>query len=126
LSSNHRDAGVRRRSSAGESTLLQVPLWPAVWSVEPGHRIVVKISTQPDADKCTDPLGVPVGCYPSNPMLDSLKGGRYGLHRGGKQGSLVSLPLVKRGAFSTATSAVSPTGPASGSSSNAQPLPIDW
>jgi uncharacterized protein len=104
----------------GEATWLEAPLWPTVWSIKPGHSIVVRISTQPNSDSCADPLGVPVGCYPSNPMTTSLRGGSYQLQRGGEQGSLISLPLVKHGAYPTATSAVSSTG------NTATPLPIDW
>jgi predicted acyl esterase len=109
-----------------EATTLEVPLWPTVWSVEPTHSIVVRISTQPSSTDCQDPLGVPVGCYPSNPMVESLTSGTYGLQRGGQLGSLISLPLVKRGAFATATSTVSPTAAVNASSPDAQPLPIDW
>jgi hypothetical protein len=62
----------------------------------------------------------------TNPMLDSLKGGTYGMYRGGMLGSLISLPMVKRAGFATATSAVSPTADAKASSPDARPLPIDW
>lgn len=112
--------------ASGEPTLLEVPLWPTVWSIEPKHSIVVRISTQPNSMDCQNPLGVPVGCYPSTPMLDSLKDGTYGLHRGGQLASLISLPLVKHGAFATAASAVSATADVSASSADARPLPIDW
>lgn len=100
----------------GEATWLEVPLWPTVWSIAPGHRIALRISTQPAADSCLDPLGVPVGCYPSTPMTTSLRGGSYEL----QHGSLLSLPLVEHGKFPSATSASSPTG------NTATPLPIDW
>jgi predicted acyl esterase len=110
-----------------EPTLLEVPLWPTVWSVEPKHSIVVRISTQPNSNDCLDPLGVPVGCYPSDPKVKDLTGGTYGVHRGGRLASLISLPLVKHGAFATATSAVSPTAAVTNASSaDARPLPIDW
>jgi uncharacterized protein len=102
--------------TAGESTVLDVPLWPSVWSVEPQHSLVVRITTQPNSNDCLEPLGVPVGCYPSNPTLESLRGGSYQL----QQGSLISLPLVEHGAFSTAASATSATG------NTATPLPTDW
>jgi predicted acyl esterase len=101
---------------AGELTAIEVPLWPTVWSIEPGHSIVVRVSTQPNSDSCADPLGIPVGCYPSTPMTESLTGGSYQL----QHGSLISLPLVKHGAYPSATSAVSATGDMS------TPLPIDW
>jgi hypothetical protein len=35
-------------SSCGQDRL-EVPLWPAVWAIEPGHSIVVRIATQPAA-----------------------------------------------------------------------------
>lgn len=113
--------------TSGEATSLQVPLWPTVWSVESQHKLVVRISTQPDPANCQNPLGVPVGCYPTTSMIDSLRGGSYMLHHGGQRGSFISLPLVKHGAYATATSAVSPTATvASASSPDARPLPIDW
>jgi len=106
--------------TADEPTQLDVPLWPSVWSIEPGHAIVVRISTQPVSDQCLNALGVPVGCYPSNPMLDSLEGGVYTVHHGGELRSLISLPMLEHGALPTAEAAASPTGSA------ASPLPIDW
>ncbi|HET8934942.1 MAG TPA: CocE/NonD family hydrolase [Polyangiales bacterium] len=105
-----------------EATLLEVPLWPTLWSIEPEHSIVLRITTQPNQDDCLDPLGVPVGCYPTNPMLESLRGGSYAL----QHNSLLSLPLVGHGAFASATSAVSPTAAVMASSPDARPLPIDW
>ncbi|HKP56347.1 MAG TPA: CocE/NonD family hydrolase [Polyangiales bacterium] len=110
----------------GQSTTLEVPLWPTVWSVEPNHSLVVRLSTQPNADDCGNPLGVPVGCFPTTQMTSSLSGGTYAVQRGGKLGSLISLPLVKHGAFASATSAVSATAAVKASSPDARPLPIDW
>jgi predicted acyl esterase len=112
--------------SPGEPTLLEVPLWPTVWSIEPNHSIVVRLVSQPNSSDCQDPLGVPVGCYPSDPMVSSLTGGTYEVHHGGTHGSLISLPLVKHGAFPSSASAVSPTADVSASSPDARPLPIDW
>jgi hypothetical protein len=59
-------------------------------------------------------------------MLADLTGGTYGLHRGGKLASLISLPLVKHGSFASSASAVSPTADVKASSPDALPLPIDW
>jgi predicted acyl esterase len=103
-----------------EPTQLDVPLWPSVWSIEPGHAIVVRLSTQPSSDQCVDPLGVPVGCYPTNPMLNGLQGGVYTVHHGGKLRSLISLPMLAHGSLPTTAAAASPTGSAD------TPLPIDW
>ena len=103
----------------GAPVLLDVPLWPTVWSIEPGHRIVVRIATQPRPEDCSALIGVPVGCNLTQPMLDTLPGGVYTLSRG--SASLVNLPLLGHGDLSTAESAVSPTAPP-----QAPTLPVDW
>jgi predicted acyl esterase len=104
----------------GEQTKLEVPLGPTVWSIEPGHSIVVRISTHPPDDQCLGVLVPPVGCYPTEPNLETLRGGVYSLHLGGEAGSLLSLPLLEHGAFPTIENAASPTGTAE------YPLPIVW
>lgn len=111
---------------SGEPATLEVPLWPTLWSIEPQHSIVLRIVTQPNSNDCQDPLGVPVGCYPSDPMVSSLMGGTYAVHHGGMHASLLSLPLVKHGSFPSSASAVSPTADVSASSPDARPLPVDW
>ena len=98
---------------------LDVPLWPTVWSIEPGHRVVVRLTTQPSSDDCGNLLGVPVGCNPTGPMQTSLAGGVYTVSRG--SGSFVHLPLLDYGALPTAERGVSPTAP-----ETTPPLPIDW
>lgn len=43
--------------TAGQATELDVPLWPSLWSIEPGHTLVVRIATQPaGADRGGFPL----------------------------------------------------------------------
>lgn len=113
----------------GAPTELDVPLWPTVWSIEPGHSIVVRIATQPAAADCGALLALPVGCNLTSPQSASLSGGVYTLHRGGALSSLLSLPLLDHGALATAEAAVSPTGelpdpPPLGAVE--YPLPIDW
>ena len=115
----------------GQPTRLEFPLWPAVYTIEPGHSVVVRVSTQPRSEDCGDLLGVPVGCNVPAAVQDTLRGGVYQLQRGGEQGSLVSLPLLERGALTTAESAVSPTGKVSDPFAKAigvveYPLPVDW
>jgi hypothetical protein len=99
---------------------LDVPLWPSLWAIEPGHRLVVRIATQPRAADCGGLLSLPVGCNLTNPARDSLTGGVYQIHRGGQVASLVSLPILPRGALATSMAAISPTGVAD------FPLPLDW
>lgn len=109
-----------RPLTPNQPTQLEVPLWPSVFSIEPGHALIVRIATQPPSDQCLNPLGVPVGCYPSNPMLDSLAGGVFTIHHGGELRSLISLPLLEHGALPTTGAKASPTGSAQ------YPLPIGW
>ena len=106
--------------TAGERTLLVVPLGPTVWSIEPGHSLVVRIATHPPNDNCLGVIVPPVGCYPTEPMLDTLPGGIYDLHLGGEDGSLLSLPLLEHGTFSAVHNVASPTG------TPEYPIPIDW
>jgi len=106
--------------TAGERTQLDVPLGPTVWSIEPGHSLVVRISTHPPNDNCLGVITPPVGCYPTEPMLDTLPGGIYDLHRGGESGSLLSLPLLDYGTFPAIDNIASPTG------TPEYPLPVDW
>ncbi|MDD9935436.1 MAG: CocE/NonD family hydrolase [Myxococcales bacterium] len=104
----------------GERTQLDVPLGPTVWSIEPGHAIVVRISTHPPGDSCLGVIAPPVGCYPTAPMRETLPGGIYDLHLGGEDGSVLSLPLLEHRSWPAVETAVSPTGGGS------FPLPIDW
>ena len=104
----------------GQPTRLDVPLWPSVWSIEPGHSVVVRISTQARTEDCMALIGIPVGCNLTAPMLDTLPGGVYTLHRGGELSSLVNLPLLAYGDLTTADSAMSPTG------GGEFLLPIEW
>jgi predicted acyl esterase len=104
----------------GEKTQLDVPLWPKVWSIEPGHSIVVRVSVHPPSEECIAVLTPPVGCYPTEPMLATLPGGVYKIHLGGAGGSLISLPLLDHGTFNAVDNASSPTGAPD------FPLPIDW
>jgi hypothetical protein len=104
----------------GELTQLEVPLGPTVWSIEPKHSIVARISAHPPDNECVQVIVPPAGCYPTQPMLDSLRGGVYGFQLGGPTGSLLSLPLLAHGTFPAIANAASPTGTAQ------YPLPIDW
>ena len=79
-----------RPVTPGEQAELVVPLGPTVRSIEPGHRIVVRISAHPPDDECLGVITPPVGCYPTEPMLATLPGGMYEVHLGGERGSLIS------------------------------------
>jgi predicted acyl esterase len=104
----------------GELTQLEVPLGPTVWSIEPKHSIVTRISVHPPDSECIGVIVPPEGCYPTKPMLDSLQRGTYSVQRGGATGSPLSLPLLPHGSFAAIDNAASPTG------TTQYPLPIDW
>jgi predicted acyl esterase len=114
----------------GRPTRLDVPLRPSLWSIEPEHSIVVRISTQVDPQACSALIGsAPFGCNLTNPMLETLPGGVYQLHRDSKLSSLISLPLLGYGELTTAESAVSPTngfGSPIPTGEDKPALPIDW
>jgi predicted acyl esterase len=97
---------------------LDVPLWPSVYAIPPGHRLVVRIGGRVPSPDCLGLLSVPRGCSLTDPMTASLAGGVYNLLRGGAASSLISLPLLERGALTSAKTAEAPT--------RAQPLPVAW
>jgi hypothetical protein len=103
-----------------EQTQLEVPLGPTLWSIEPKHSIVTRIAIHPPNEECLGVIVPPEGCYPTQPMLKSLRGGVYKLYRGGANSSLIRLPLLKHGTFRAIPNVASPTGNAD------SPLPIDW
>ena len=106
--------------SAGAPAQLDVPLWPAVWSIERGHSIVLRIATAPPAADCGGLIALPVGCNLTDPQKNSLTGGIYKINRGGKSSSFISLPLLAHGSLTTAEAVVSATG------IKGTPLPVDW
>jgi uncharacterized protein len=101
-----------------QPTQLDVPLWPTVWSIEPGHRLVVRIRTRVPAADCFGVIGIPRGCSFTDPMAQSLGTAVYDLHRGGALSSLISLPLLDRGSLPGAKAAEAPT--------RSTPLPVTW
>jgi predicted acyl esterase len=101
-----------------QPTQLDVPLWPSVWSVEPGHSLVVRIGTLVALQDCAGLLSVPRGCMLTDPMTQTLTGGVYNLHRGGELPSFIALPLLDRGALASGKSAEAATRDTA--------LPIAW
>lgn len=107
----------------GQSTRLDFPLRPTLWSIEPGHHLLLRLSIRPPAENCTYAVGrgrAPLGCQLTEPMQASLAGGEYSIHYGGAEASSIRLPLVEHGAFDTARSVDSPTV------RDSSTLPGDW
>ena len=81
----------------GTMVKLEIPLQPTVWSVEPGHAVAVRISTQAPQDRCALAANIgpsPVGCVWTKPMLETLPGGIYTVSLGGANPSVANLPLL--------------------------------
>lgn len=113
-----RDAPIR----PGEPITYEVQLAPTLWTIRPGHRLELRISTQPAAAECPSlpAAGVPVdvGCILRPAISERLAGGVYAIERGGPSPSLINLPLVPASRWAPARSGTPPT-----STDN---LPLEW
>jgi len=104
----------------GEPTRLEVPLQPTLWSIEPGHRLRLRLSSRPRVEDCGFEIGAaPWGCHLTQPMLDTLPGGVYTIHFGA-DGSSLRLPLIDHGVLPASRSIVPPTA------RGEETLPGDW
>ncbi|MGD9710738.1 MAG: CocE/NonD family hydrolase [Thermomicrobiales bacterium] len=98
----------------GETIGYEVLLPPTLWTIRAGHRIQLRISTQPPPADC--PLfpmtgGAPVdtGCLLRPVVSARLEGGVYTIERGGASPSLINLPLLPASAWTAARSGTPPT-----------------
>ncbi|HEX5266430.1 MAG TPA: CocE/NonD family hydrolase [Acidimicrobiales bacterium] len=98
---------------AGAVTEYQVPLYPKLWELAPGHRLQLRLSTQADERDCMtamERIVWPVlGCKPRPAIVSRLAGGAYTLEAGGRYPSVLSLPLLPYGSLPAARSGVTPT-----------------
>ena len=100
----------------------EVMLPPTVWTLEPGHRIALRVSSRPRGEDCPmfpmtggDPT---TGCTLRPSQVARLAGGVYTIVRGGRRPSLLNLPLVPAGEFQPVRSGRTPTSD--------QSLPLEW
>jgi predicted acyl esterase len=104
----------------GETVVYAIPLQPTVWSLAPGHRLRLRLSTQADAQVCLQKLAQveapSLGCAPRPSALAALAGGSYTLVQ---RGSFLSLPLLRYHALRAVRSGTTPT-------SGGVALPLDW
>jgi predicted acyl esterase len=100
-----------------------ITLTPTMYSVEPGHRLRLSLSTQPPANKCAlsieTALGLPTPCLPTNKQKGDLAAGIYSIEWGKATPSSINLPLMKPSALPVASSGVTAT-------SNNKVVPLDW
>jgi uncharacterized protein len=105
---------------AGKTLTYSIPLQPTVWSLQPGHRLRLQLTTQADPQVCLQKMSqieAPVlGCAPRAAILESLAGGSYTID---VTHSLVSLPLLPYDTFPAIRSGTTPT-------SGGVVLPLDW
>lgn len=107
----------------GVLTHYSIPIQPTVWSLEPGHRIELRLSTQADPKVCLQKLSqveAPVlGCAPRAVDIAELAGGSYSISLTGSSASALTLPLLPYESLPVARSGKTPT-------SGGAELPSQW
>lgn len=106
----------------GESVAYEVMLPPTLWTIQPNHRLVLRVSSRPGAAECPlfPMLGGPRdnGCFLRSTTRARLENGSYSIVRGGRDPSLLNLPLSPADEFVEIRSGLTPTSPSR--------LPLDW
>jgi predicted acyl esterase len=105
----------------GPAVVYSIPLQPTVWTLRPGHRLQLQLSTEADPRLCVTKLAQveapALGCAPRPAALAALAGGSYTIDLAGR--TFVSLPLMRRDALRKVRSGITPT-------SHGVALPLDW
>jgi predicted acyl esterase len=100
-----------------------IPLQPTVWSLAPGHRLELRLSTMADPQTCVQKLAQveapALGCAPRAADLAELAGGSYTVVLTGTRASAVDLPLLPYHQLPSAASGTTPT-------SDGVALPSQW
>jgi hypothetical protein len=79
-----------RAVTPGAVTRYDIEMQPRIWSVQPGHRLQLVLTSQ-NAD-----------LVPTEPQLSALAGASFGIARGGHDASYLDLPLLPLNAFAPA------------------------
>lgn len=105
----------------GQQQLISIPLHPNLWSVEPGHALRMRFTTQPSAQDCEvdGGVGVLLPCRPNDPQRASLAGGVFDIEWSADEPSAVHLPLLPYQCFETSTARAT-------SSSQGAVMPEAW
>jgi hypothetical protein len=94
-------------------TRYSIPLQPAVWSLRPGHRLELQLSSQADPQTCLQKLSqieAPVlGCAPRAVHVSELLGSSYTIALTGTGSSALSVPLLRYHSLPVARSGRTPT-----------------
>lgn len=115
----------------GRTYELHIPLAARQWSIEPGHRLRLELSTQSDRGICPDEGRVAFASEPcrlTQPQQTTLPGGIYTLYFGKENASCLHLPLLPYLSFETVRSAP-PAGEWTDDKSLPYldfTLPLDW
>jgi predicted acyl esterase len=83
--------------TAGKPVRLDITISPRVYSVAPGHKLQVKLTTMQDESQCGALLGVRP-CFPTPTQLRTFPG-TYTVLKGAGQQSTINLPLLPYGFF---------------------------
>ena len=105
----------------GQQQLFSIPLHPNLWSVEPGHALRIRFTTQPSAQDCDidGGVGVLLPCRPNDPQRASLAGGIFDIEWSADDPSAVNLPLLPYRCFETSTARAT-------SGSHGAVIPVEW
>jgi predicted acyl esterase len=98
---------------AGEVVRYDVALQPKLYSLEPGHRLQLTLSTQGSPEACVATGGVgpsPLGCFHTLPQLQTLPGGTYEIQRTSTHPTALNVPLLPYRSYRSVPSEPTPTG----------------
>ena len=108
----------------GQVQRFDIKMDTALHSVPAGHSLRLTLTTQAPASSCGfgNAIGV-VGpaspCYPTKPQVAALTGSTTTIHTGGRQASVVAIPLVEPTKLAETLACVTPT-------SVVVPEPMQW
>jgi predicted acyl esterase len=106
----------------GKPYRFDVALEARQWSVEPGHRLRLVLTTRAPSANCPGPTSFSLGadpCYLTAPQQATVPGGAYEILRSPAHPTRLSLPAVPGDAFRSVPCSVTPT-------SDGVCLPREW
>jgi len=109
-------------AAAGTVNRYDIKLTPAVWSIQPGDRLRVTLTTEAPTSSCTSlisALSPAIPCLLTAPQQATLPGGTYLIEHSTGSPSSVSVPLLPAGTLAAAPSGATPT-------SGGQTEPLGW
>jgi predicted acyl esterase len=85
----------RKEIVSGKDYVLEFPLSPVLATIQKGHQLVVRVSTQSSPEDCKGNLGV-FPCFPSESQLKDLSEGEFTLHLTKDNKCGITLPVMQK------------------------------